>query len=211
MVIEAAGSVFCAGADLRDGNVTASGSDWSSRRRDDGAWQRTLERLDRLPQVTVAALRGAVVGGGALLAAACDVRIASDDTTVRIPELALGVPLTWGGVPLLVREVGLPLARDWVLSGRLVHHEELLRSGFAQQVVASADLAATVDAYADTLLAVSPPVLAMTRAMTSALDRSHPAMAAGWADADLLHWSIAEQLRALEDARRPDPPEAELP
>ena len=220
VLVEGAGPVFCAGADLHAGNVTRSGSDWSSRRRDEGAWQRTLGRLDRLPQVTVAALHGAVVGGGALLAAACDVRIAADDTIVRIPELALGVPLTWGGLPLLVREVGLPLARDWVLSGRPVPHDELLRSGFAQQVVLSPRLHATVDEYVDSLLAISPPVLAMTRAMTSALDRAHPAMAAGWADADLLNWSIAEQLEALDAlddvqhrgvAERAEPPEDELP
>ena len=217
VLLEGAGPVFCAGADLHSGNVIRSGSDWPSRRRDEGAWQRTLERLDRLPQVTVAALHGAVVGGGVLLAAACDVRIAADDTILRIPELALGIPLTWGGVPLLVREVGLPLTRDWVLSGRPVAHDELLRSGFAQQVVPSARLHATVDEYVDSLLAISPPVLAMTRAMTSALDRAHPAMAAGWADADLLHWSIAEQLDALDDAGgrgaagRAEPPADELP
>ncbi len=192
IVIDGRGPSFCAGADLSVGNVAESGRDWASRRRDQGSWQRILQMLDRLPQVTVAALHGHVVGGGALLAAACDIRIAATGTEVRIPELALDIPLTWGGVPLLVREIGLPLTRDWVLSGRHVDSEELLRCGFAQHVVPDADVSEAVDAYVANLLALSPPVLAMTRSLTSALGRTHSAQVAGWADADLLQWSLEE-------------------
>jgi enoyl-CoA hydratase/carnithine racemase len=71
-----------------------------------------LEQFDRIPQATIARLHGHVIGGAALLAAACDIRVAADDTVVRIPELAIGIPLTWAGIPLLVREIGLPLTRD---------------------------------------------------------------------------------------------------
>ncbi|MEZ5382218.1 MAG: enoyl-CoA hydratase/isomerase family protein [Microthrixaceae bacterium] len=192
VVLEGSGPSFCAGADLAGGNVTETGSGWSARRWDQGRWQRVLEAFDRIPQATVASLHGHVIGGGSLLAAACDVRIAGDDSTMRIPELALGIPLTWGGIPLLAREVGLALTRDWVMSGREVGPQELLRSGFAQQVVEAEHLGATVDSYVEGLLSLAPPVLAMTRAMTSALGRGHPAMTAGWADADLLAASLAE-------------------
>jgi enoyl-CoA hydratase/carnithine racemase len=132
------------------------------------------------------------VGGAALLAAACDIRIAADDVALRIPELVLGIPLTWAGVPLLVREVGLPLTRDWVMTGRSVAADELQRSGFVQRMVAPDDLDGAVDECVEQLLAVAPGPLAMTRALTAAIGRSHPAMVAGWADADLQQWSFTE-------------------
>jgi enoyl-CoA hydratase/carnithine racemase len=74
-----------------------------ARRRASGRWQRLLDDLERLPQVTVARLQSHVIGGGALLAAACDLRVAADDLAVAIPEVAIGIPLTWAGLPRLVR------------------------------------------------------------------------------------------------------------
>ena len=100
-----------------------------TRRHRAGTWQRLLEQFDRLPQVTVAGLHSHVIRGAALLAAACDIRIAAPDTVVRIPELAIGIPLTWAGIPLLVREVGLPAARDWVMTCRPVPVDELRGRG----------------------------------------------------------------------------------
>ena len=120
VVLRGAGRAFSAGADLRATAYPPVEGDWVTRRHRTATWQRVLEQLDRLPQATVARLHGHVVGGAALLAAACDIRIGADDVALRIPELVLGIPLTWAGVPLLVREVGLPLTRDWVMTGRVV-------------------------------------------------------------------------------------------
>jgi enoyl-CoA hydratase/carnithine racemase len=193
VVLAGAGRAFSAGADLRaTAYPAADGDDWVARRHRTGTWQRVLERLDRIPQVTVVRLHGAVIGGAALLAAACDLRVAGDDVVLRIPELAIGIPLTWAGLPLLVREVGLPLARDWVMTCRPVAAEELLRSGYAQRVVPRADLDDAVERCVAELLAVPPGPLALTRAMTAALGRAHPAMVAGWADADLQQWAFGE-------------------
>ena len=193
VVIAGAGRAFSAGADLR---TTAyprpTDSTWSAARRANGTWQRLLEQLDRIPQATVARLHGHVIGGAALLAAACDIRIAADDTVVRIPELAIGIPLTWAGVPLLVREVGLPLARDWVMTCRPVAADELLRSGFAQRLADRQELDAALEECVDQLLAVPPGPLALTRAMTAAIGRTSPAMVAGWADPDIMRWSLTE-------------------
>jgi enoyl-CoA hydratase/carnithine racemase len=192
VVLQGAGRAFSAGADLRATAYPPVEGDWVTRRHRTATWQRVLEQLDRLPQATVARLHGHVVGGAALLAAACDIRIAADDVVLRIPELVLGIPLTWAGVPLLVREVGLPLTRDWVMTGRAVPAAELQRSGFVQRMVAPDDLDGAVDECVGQLLAVAPGPLAMTRALTAAIGRSHPAMVAGWADADLQQWSFTE-------------------
>lgn len=192
VVLAGAGRAFSAGADLTSTAYPPIEGDWTTRRRSTGTWQRLLEQFDRLPQATVARLHGHVVGGAALVAAACDIRIAGDDTVVRIPELAIGIPLTWAGVPLLVREIGLPLTRDWVMTCRPVRADELLRSGYAQRIAPTDELDAAVDECVQQLLAVPPGPLAMTRAITSAIGRSHPAMLAGWGDADHQHWSFTE-------------------
>jgi enoyl-CoA hydratase/carnithine racemase len=193
VVLDGEGEHFSAGADLKTGAYEdLGGADWATRRHRTGSWQRLLDLLGRIPQVTVARLHGHVIGGAALLAVACDIRVAADNVVVRIPELAIGIPLTWAGIPLLVREVGLPLTRDWVMTGRAIHPDELLRSGFAQRVVPSSGLDNEIATLLDQLLAVAPGPLAMTRSMTAALGRSHPAMTAGWGDADHQQWAFTE-------------------
>jgi enoyl-CoA hydratase/carnithine racemase len=192
LVVAGQGRAFSAGADLRRTAYPPVTGDWATRRHRTGTWQRLLEQFDRIPQATVARLHGHVIGGAALLAAACDIRVASDDTVLRIPELAIGIPLTWAGLPLLVREVGLPLARDWVMTGRPVTADELQRSGFAQRLVPRADLDAAVEECIDQLTAMPAAPLAMARAMTAAIGRTHPAMVAGWGDADHQQWAFTE-------------------
>jgi enoyl-CoA hydratase/carnithine racemase len=201
LTLSGAGRAFSAGADLRSTAYPEVAGDWATRRHRTGTWQRLLAQLDRLPQATVTALHGHVIGGAALLAAAFDIRIASDDVVLRIPELAIGIPLTWAGIPLLVREVGLPLTRDWVMTCRPVGAEELLRAGFVQRLAPAGDLDGALAECVDQLLAVPPGPLAMTRAMTSAIGRTSPAMVAGWGDADHQQWAFTED-EYREAARR---------
>ena len=192
LVLAGEGRAFSAGADLRNTAYPPVTGDWATRRHRTGTWQRLLEQLDRIPQATVARLHGHVVGGAALLAAACDLRVASTDTVLRIPEIAIGIPLTWAGIPLLVREVGLPLAPDWVMTGRAVDAEELHRCGFAQRLAPSERLDDAVEQCVAELVAMPPAPLAMARDMFGALGRTHPAMVAGWGDADHQQWSFTE-------------------
>lgn len=201
LLLRGAGRTFSAGADLRSTAYPPIEGDWATRRHRTGTWQRLLAQLDRIPQVTVAALHGHVIGGAALLAVACDVRIATPDVRLRIPELALGIPLTWAGIPLLVREVGLPVTRDWVLTCREVHADELLRTGYVQRVAGAGELDAAVESCITELLAVPPGPLAMTRSMLSALGRTHPAMAAAWGDADHQRWAFTEEEQREAAAR----------
>ena len=197
-VIEGAGRAFSAGADLADRREVPE--EWAARRHAYGGWQRLLDLLEAVPQVTVAKLHGHVIGGAALLAAACDLRIAAADVAVAIPELAIGIPLTWAGIPRLVREIGLPVARDLVMTGRRLDADEALACGFVQRVVAREELDAATEGLVDELLAMPHAPLAMTRAMFSALSRERVTVA-GWADADLLMWSGREpESRAAAEA-----------
>jgi len=193
VVLRGAGRAFSGGVDLsaRDA-ARLQAMSWSERRRASGAWQRTLAGLEALPQPTVASLHGWVVGGAALLACCCDLRIAADDLRLSIPELRLGIPLTWAGLPRLVREIGLPRTRDLVMTGRPVSAIEAIEWGLVQRVVPVAQLAAATDALAADLLRLPAVPLALTKEALSAIGRAASAEVVAWADADLLSWSMGE-------------------
>ena len=193
LLLTGEGKSFCSGADLQTSSYPEVKGSWSTRRNRTATWQRVLEKLDRIPQVTIASMQGHVIGGGALLATACDFRIISEDVIFRIPELALGIPNVWNGTPLLAREVGLPLTRDWVMTARKVFSQELHTSGWAQRLVKTEELTEKTDALVKELLAIPAAPLALTRSMTSALGRSKSGMNLGWADADLQQWAMTEE------------------
>jgi enoyl-CoA hydratase/carnithine racemase len=188
VVIAGAGKDFSAGADLRD--RTAPASDEVAARQATGRWQRLLDDLERIPQVTVASLQGNVIGGAALLATTCDLRVAATDLSFRIPEVALGIPLTWGGIPRLAREIGLSRARDLVMTGRPVHAAEALACALVHRVVAREELPAATDELVRSLVAQPPRALAMTVGGFRALGRDVSAPEVFWADADLLRTTL---------------------
>lgn len=193
VVLRGAGRAFSAGADLKDLDAPPADADYAQRRRASGRWGRLLERIETLPQPTVAYLHGHAIGGAALLAVACDLRVAAPDLGLSIPELAIGIPLTWGGVPRLVREVGLPRARELVMTGRTLGADEALAWGLVQRIGGEDELERVVSE----LLAMPPGPLAVTKDAFRAYGRTLVSLDAAWADPDLL------------DAARRDPGAAE--
>ena len=194
VVLAGEGPSFCAGADLADRPPSAP--DAAGRRHASGRWQRLLDDLERLPQVTIARLHGHVVGGGALLALACDLRVAADDVAFAIPELAVGIPLTWAGLPRLVREIGLPRTRDLVMTGRRVAGPEAERIGLVHRLVAVDGLDHAEAALVAELLAQPAAPLGMTVDALRAIGRAISAPETAWADPDLLRWSLRERPEA---------------
>ena len=71
---------------------------------------------------------------------ACDLRIASEETIFSIPEVDLGIPLAWGGIPRLVREIGPAMAKELVMTCRPFDAKEAKSLGFLNRVVAHDDL-----------------------------------------------------------------------
>lgn len=128
---------------------------------------KALAALDGLEAITVARLSGWVVGGGVALAGACDLRVGDPTTRFRIPELAMGIPLGWGAVPLLVSELGPSLTRDLVMTGRDMEAEEAARHGFLHRL--AADAAVETERLVEQLLATPSGPLRSTKAQVAAV------------------------------------------
>lgn len=163
------GASFCAGADMKEppglARISAS-SGVSSRERH---WlanlgRRALEAVERLDAVTIARIHGHAIGGGLLLALACDLRIAAEKTLFFFPEVELGNPLDWRGVPRLIREVGLARAKELVfLSGR-IDANQAEHYGLLNRVVPQEQLDATVHDWANRLAEKPEVVVRMSKA-----------------------------------------------
>lgn len=116
---------FSAGADVREET-----SDGGRRRME--LFTAFYEQLSTFRAPTVAAVEGAAVGGGAEAAAACDVRVAGRSARFRFPGAIHGIPV---GTARTVGQVGLSVAKDWVLSSRFVPAVEAEARGFVQRLV----------------------------------------------------------------------------
>ena len=176
LILAASGPTFSVGFDLDEIN---------SGRTADGAHAgaRAVEALMDSEAVTIAVLRGWVVGGGAALAAACDLRIGDRTTMLRIPEVPLGIPLGWGAMPLLVAELGPSVAKDLVMTGRDMDADEAYQRGLLTRLVAEGNLDAAVDALTDRLLEVPAGPLRSTKRQANA---AASVARTGDADAQLL-------------------------
>jgi enoyl-CoA hydratase/carnithine racemase len=115
--------------------------------------QDVFHRMSRLHQPVIAALHGACVGMALELALAADIRLASPECAMGLPEVAFGLVPDVGGTTRLVRTVGEPRARELILTGRMIKAETAERYGLIHEV--AVDLEARVGARAK-LLASHP-------------------------------------------------------
>ena len=100
--------------------------------------QDVFHRMSRLHQPVIAAMHGVCVGMALELALAADIRIASEDCIVGLPEIAFGIVPDVGGTTRLVRAVGEPRARELILTGRMLRARTAERYGLLHDVVADA-------------------------------------------------------------------------
>ena len=99
-----------------------------------GLGHRAGRLLETLARPTIAAVDGFALGGGCELALACDLRYAGSGAKLGQPEINLGIIPGWGGTQRLARVCGLGVAKDLILTGRLVDAEEALRIGLVNGV-----------------------------------------------------------------------------
>ena len=184
VVVAGNGRAFSAGADLA--SFTATESSAAVARDSADAGRRMAEAVEAMRAVTIARIHGHCVGGGVVLASACDLRIAADDTRFSIPEVDLGIPLAWGGIPRLVREIGPARTKELVMTCRPFGAAEALAAGFLNRAVPASDLAAAVDELAEQLAGKSALTLTATKRHTNAVTESMVGTVRAWNDADSL-------------------------
>jgi len=133
-----------------------------------------FQQVEDFPQPVIAALRGWTLGGGLELAMACDVRIAGQSARFGQPELNLGILPAAGGMHRLPALVGMGVAKDLVLTGRIVDADEALRVGLVSRVVADDELMTEVLAAADAVSGMAPMASLLAKRVMNALFRVRP-------------------------------------
>jgi len=191
VVVSGKGRAFCAGADLKDSPVAAAmprdgGLSWSERREVGQAGLRMADALEGIRAVTIAQVHGYAVGGGLVLMVACDLRVAAEDAVFSIPEVDLGIPLAWGGIPRLVREIGPALTKELVMTCRRFTPAEAKAAGLVNRVVPAGALEDEVAALAHELIAKPPVPVTITKEHVNAVARHMGQGATAFADGDAL-------------------------
>jgi enoyl-CoA hydratase len=133
-----------------------------------------FDRLARLPLPTVAAMDGFALGGGAELALACDLRIATPRLLFGFPEPRLGAVAGAGGCYRLARVAGHGLAAQLLLGGRQLGADEARARDLVLDVVEPADLLDAAHALVDRMARLSPAALRLTKTALGAPDGAHP-------------------------------------
>jgi enoyl-CoA hydratase/carnithine racemase len=130
--------------------------------------QDVFHRLSRLHQPVIAAVHGVCVGMALELALAADIRLASEDCVLGLPEIAFGIVPDVGGTTRLVRAVGEPRARELILTGRLVRARTAERYGLVHEVTGVDALERLAMARAEHLAAHPPVALGLAKTLCQA-------------------------------------------
>ncbi len=197
VVVHGAGRAFTAGADL----ASFGGPTGTLPRSAADAGRRMAEAIEQMQAVTIAAVHGHCIGGGVVLAAACDLRVAAESTNFAIPEVDLGIPLAWGGIQRLVREIGPAATRELVMTCRPFTALEAHVRGMVNTV--SADDAYLTDAeeLAHKLARKSRLALRATLQAVDAAAEELVSTGTAWSDADsLINALHDEESRAAAQA-----------
>jgi enoyl-CoA hydratase/carnithine racemase len=133
---------------------------------------RVAQRLAGLPMPTIAAMEGSALGGGLELALCCDLRVASERATLGLPEVRLAVTPSTGATQRLPRIIGIPRAKELLLTGRVIDAREALRIGLVHEVVPAGEAVARAHAIGREIAERGPLAVRAVKALIDgALDR----------------------------------------
>lgn len=154
ILVRGQGESFSAGAQLSSYFRTATEFLEFARKG-----ERTFRKFSEIPKITVAALKGYVLGGGFELALSCDIRVSSEDARMGFPEVTLGLVPAWGGSQRLARHVGTSRAMHLILTGERITATEAQSYGLISKIFKDVDSEA--QAYCEDIASKTAPVAAM--------------------------------------------------
>jgi methylglutaconyl-CoA hydratase len=162
-VLGGAGKTFCAGADV---NWMAKTVTYTREQNlaDAQRMRRMFELLDELPFPLIGRVHGAALGGGAGLAAVCDIVVAATDATFGFTEVKLGI-LPAVISPFALRKIGISAARELFLTGGRFDAEHAKQIGLVHTVVEEAGLDAAIDLYLKDIATAAPEAVREAKRM----------------------------------------------
>ena len=185
VVLTGAGRAFSAGADLTSRRESKPLNDIDRLQRAH-LGGRTTELLDRLPQVVIGQVNGLAIGGAVVFLTACDIRLAAESAWMSIPEVELGMPLTWQAIPRLMRELGPARTKELVMACDRFSAHQAYEWGFVNHVYADDELGAQTRHLAARLLSMDTLSLSLTKAACAAAANTMVTVDTNWADPELM-------------------------
>lgn len=168
-IIRGAGGAFSAGTDIAQFKDFDGADGVAYEKRLDGV----IDRIERLPLITMAEVDGVAAGGGCAIALACDLRICSERAVFGVPVArTLGNCLSITNTARMVDLIGLAATKDVLLTGRLIEAEEARRTGLATEIVPSEQLSVEVMKRAEDLATRKRSTIVATK-QTLLLLRDH--------------------------------------
>lgn len=172
LVITGAGRAFCAGADVGYMRELTERRDTAAFRLLVEAGRAVVSMIRATPKPVIASVNGAAAGGGANLALACDIRIASEQASIGQTFTRIGLHPDWGGTYFLPRLVGPAKALELMFTGDMLDAQEAYRLGLFNRVVPHERLTDETGALARALAAKPPVALALVKRAVYASDAS---------------------------------------
>ena len=171
-VVILTGDAVCltAGMDLKESSAWADESLSTLERRDMAAiGYRLCKAWEEMPQITLVAIEGFAVGGGLALSLACDWRVLADDAFVSLPEIALGIPLTWGAIPRLTNLVGPAKAKRLTILCERVNAADALAMGLVDYLCSKGQAVQKAREIAAQTLAMPAAAVRMSKETVNAV------------------------------------------
>jgi methylglutaconyl-CoA hydratase len=163
VVLAGAGKTFCAGADITWMSQTIQYTE-AENLRDAASMSRMFAALNDLPMPLIARIHGAALGGGAGLAAVCDIVVADEAAIFGFTEVKLGI-LPAVISPFALAKIGRSAARELFLTGARFSAARAKAIGLVHEVVPAGDLDVVIAGYLREILAAGPEAVAAAKAL----------------------------------------------
>jgi enoyl-CoA hydratase/carnithine racemase len=196
VILGGRGRSFCAGMDRKSpetGQQVDSPSSDRERRWLGQLGRRACQAIENCDVVTVARIHGHAVGGGCCFSMSCDFRIATETSLLRVPEVELGIPLTWGAAPRLIHEIGAARAREVLLLCEDIPAPKAEAWGMLNRVVPEDELDEAVAELAQKIVAKPELAVYMTKTQLRGYARRDALGDATETDGDLLELSLRSE------------------